>query len=397
MRPTKRLFVLALCLAGLLALLTMGIVLAQGGQLAGKLLTGSDVTIPAGETVDHNIYIFGGTLTSNGTINGDLVAAGGTVNVNGPVNGDVLVAGGNVNVNGPVNGDVRIAGGQVTIAGSVAQDVLATGGQVTIGGRVGQDLIVSSGQLTLTGTVAGSAAGSVGTYSKSGSIAGTDSITVTGNQSTFVPPPSNRALDAIRQFLSVLLVALLALWLAPRVFESAEAEVRMRPLPSLAWGIAALIGYLVLVIAMGVVVFLLAIALGLLGFGALLGIDIFGGFVAISGVTLAFIVATAFVADAIVGLALARLVASRVLRSATASGASAGVGGDRWSDFGWLAVGVAIVVVLSSLPIVGPWIKLVVVLLGLGSLWLAWRGSRSTAPGELPPEVPPPSPAPVPG
>ena len=72
MGSTKRLVVLAIGLAGLLAMLTMGVVLAQGDQLGGKLRTGSEVTIPAGETVDHDVYVFGGTLVSNGTINGDL-------------------------------------------------------------------------------------------------------------------------------------------------------------------------------------------------------------------------------------------------------------------------------------------------------------------------------------
>ena len=43
-----------------------------------------------------------------------------------------------------------------------------------------------------------------------------------------------------------------------------------------------------------------------------------------------------------------------------------------------LAVGAAVVVLLSSLPIVGPWIKLVVVVLGLGAILLAWRGPRGT-------------------
>ena len=399
MRPTKRLLVLALGLAGLLAALTMGVVLAQGGQLGGKLLTGSDVTIPAGETVDHDVYVFGGSLTSNGTIKGDIVAAGGTVNVNGAVSGDVLAAGGTVNVNGPVSGDVRTAGGQVNVTGEVAEDVAATGGQVTISGHVGQDLLVSSGQLTLTGSVAGSAAGTAGTYSKSGSIAGTDSITVTNDQGApFVPPPTNRALDAVRQFIAVMLVALLAMWLAPRAFETAEAEVRERPLPSLGWGIVAMIGFVVFIIALTVVVFLIAIVLGLLGFGALLGIDLFGGFLAISGAILAFIVATAYVADAIVGLAIARLIASRAGRSMSAPGASAIVGRDRWSDVGWLAVGVAIVVVLTSVPYLGGWVKFVVVLLGLGSIWLTWRRSRATVPGGLPdaPASPPPS-TPVPG
>jgi hypothetical protein len=75
---------------------------------------------------------------------------------------------------------------------------------------------------------------------------------------------------------------------------------------------------------------------------------------------------------------------------------------DRWADFGLLAIGVAIVVVLTSLPIVGGWLKLVVVALGLGALWLARGGPRflttrtEVPPWSSPPASPPPA-SPPPG
>jgi hypothetical protein len=377
MRSINRLFIVAPALAALLMVLSIGVVLAQGGLLGGKVLTGSEVTIPSGETVDHDVYVFGGTLTSNGTINGDIVAAGGNIDINGPVKGDVLAAGGRITISGPVSGDVRAAGGQVTIVGDIAEDLLATGGQVTLNGHVGQDLIISTGQFTLTGSVAGSAIGTAGSISKSGSIGGTDSITVTGDQGqSFARAPSNPVLDAIRQFLAVLLVAALAMWLAPRLFTRAETEVRERPVPSFGWGIVACIGYIVAVVVIAIVMVLLALILGALGFDGLVGIDIFGGLVVIGAITLAFIVAAAFLVDAIIGLALARLIAGRSDRVAAAAQRSSAFVQPRWADFGLLVVGVAVVVVLTSLPIVGGWVKLVVILLGLGALWLARRGTR---------------------
>jgi Na+-transporting NADH:ubiquinone oxidoreductase subunit NqrD len=381
----------ALGLASVLGLLTMGVALAQGGQLGGKLLTGSEITIASSETLDHDVYVFGGSVTSNGTINGDVVVAGGNVDLNGPVKGDVLAAGGRLSINGPVTGDVRVAGGDVTVAADIAEDLLATGGQVTLasGGKVGQDLIVYGGQLRLAGQVAGSATGSVGTYTKTGSVSGSDTIEVTGNQATFPAARSNPVLDAIRQFLAVLLVAVLALWLVPRFFRAAEAEVRERPLPSLGWGIGAIVGYFVVVIVIGIVVILLAILLGLLGFGSLLGIDLFGGFVVISAITLAFIVASAFLADAVVGLAVARLVAGRARQADTGSPPRLS-DRERWTDLGLLAVGIAVVVALTSVPVLGGLVKLFVVLLGLGALWLALRRSRIAIVSSPPPEAAPP-------
>jgi hypothetical protein len=382
---TLRRVSLAFGLALVLIASTIGLVLAQTGQLNGKLLTGSDVTIPAGETIDHDIYAFAGNVIVNGAVNGDIVATGGNIDLNGAVTGDVLAAGGRINVNGPVTGDVRAAGGQISVAGDVTEDVMVAGGQVTVGGKVGQDLIASSGQLTVSGTVAGSAVGSAGTYSKTGSVAGTDSITVTGNQGPSVAQgPSNPVIDAIRQFIVVVIVAFLALWLAPRAMRSAEAWVRERPLPSAGWGLVAFIGYWVLLIVLLIVMVLLAILFGLLGFGTIVAIDVFGGLVLIAGITLAFVVVAAFLADAIVGLALARLLVGWGGRRGSAAAAAPDSpvmgGGDRWSELGWLAVGVAIVVVLSSLPLIGGIVKLVVVLLALGALWLAWRGWRTPSP-----------------
>jgi hypothetical protein len=56
-----------------------------------------------------------------------------------------------------------------------------------------------------------------------------------------------------------------------------------------------------------------------------------------------------------------------------------------WADLGLLVIGVTVVVVLTSLPIVGGWVKLVVVLLALGGLWLARRGPRVVATSSAPP------------
>lgn len=392
----KRLFV-ALGLALLLALLTMGVVVGQSGLLGGKVLSGSDVTIPAGETVDHDIYVFGGSLTSNGTINGDVVAIGGTIDVNGPVKGDVLAAGGRISINGPISGDVRVAGGQVSIAGDITEDVLAAGGTVALGGRIGQDLMVSGGQVTLTGSVAGSAIGNAGTYSKTGTIAGTDSITITGNRTaTVARAPSNPVLDAIRQFIVVMLVAVLALWLAPGMFGATEAQVRQRPLPSFGWGLAALVAYIVLIVVIFVLMILLAIAFGSLGFDTLVAIDVVGGIVLILGITLAFLVAAGFLADAIVGLALARFVAGETGRTVFPSG-SRMLASDRLADLGLLAAGVAIVVILTALPVVGGLAKFVVALLGLGALWLASGRWRPTAFAAVPPASTPPASTPPSG
>jgi hypothetical protein len=386
MRSRKRLALLSVVVGALFALLTAGVVLAQGGDLNGKFLTGSDVTVPSG-TINHDVYAFGGRVTSNGTIAGELVAAAGTITVNGPVQGDVIATGGQITINGPVGGHVRAAGGQVTVNGTVAKDVLAASGQVTIGGgsTVGGDLLASGGQLQLDGTVTGSAVGTVGGYSKTGTVGGTDSITVNQQQQTPVLFQSNPVLDAIRQFIAVVLIGLLVMWLWPRAVRAAETAVRERPVPSFGWGIVAFIGYFIALIAIVIVGVILALILGALGFGGLLGIDIFATLVALLGLTLAFIVAVGFVVDAIVGLALARVVLGRsnrrpagvIDRYGDADDLSTGRR-DRWADLLPFVLGVAVVVALSAIPVIGGFVKFIVVLLGLGAIVLAiWRRPRT--------------------
>lgn len=163
----------------------------------------------------------------------------------------------------------------------------------------------------------------------------------------------------------VVLIGALLIWFAPRTYAATKTALQQRPLPSAGWWIVAICAFVVLLIVALIVMILFAIVFGLLGFSDLVGIDILGGIIAIVGASLAFAIVTGYVADALAGVA----VASLVMRGENAS---------RWRELAVLAAGAAVVVLLSSLPIVGPWIKLVVVLLGLGAILIAWRGPRRT-------------------
>ena len=162
----------------------------------------------------------------------------------------------------------------------------------------------------------------------------------------------------------VVLVGALLIWFAPRAYAAMKTALQQRPLPAAGWGIVAIIGFVVLLIVVLIAMILLAIAFGLLGFSDLVGIDILGGIVAILGASLVFAVVAGYVADALVGVALASL----VMRGENPS---------RWRELAVLAVGAAVVVLLSSLPIVGPWVKLVVILLGLGAVLIAWMATSA--------------------
>lgn len=364
----------AVCGALLLTVLAASVVLGQEELLGGKLRVGDTLAVPAGETVDGDLYLLARTIAVDGTVTGDLTVLGGQIQLNGTVNGDVLVAGGSVSIGGTVDGDVRAAGGQVTAGGSIGEDLAATGGQLTLsaGGVVAEDMLVSGGQVTMAGSVAGRLEGSAGTYSRTGSVGGTENVAIAPRED-----PAERTqsaiLDAVRQFVVIVLLGALLLWLAPHALGAAERTLRERPLVSFGGGLAAIVGYVVSVVVLVLLMVLLAILFGVLQIGALLAIELIAGILALGVISFLFVLAIAYLADVVVGFGLGRLVGF-------------GSASSRWRQLVALAAGAALVVILTSLPILGGLLKLVVVLLGLGAIAVAalraWRsrgGRRVTA------------------
>jgi hypothetical protein len=361
----------ALAAAVLLLVLVAGLVLGKGQLLGGKLRTGDNVTVPADEKWRGDLYLLGGRVTVAGFVDGDLTVLGGQVDVTGTVTGDVLAAGGSVSIGGIVRGDARLAGGQVTVGGTVRDDVAATGGQVTIpsSGEIGGDLIVSGGQVTMSGSVRGSVEGGAGNYTSGGEVRGTEHVVVAPSQS-LPAAAAEPVLDALRHFVVVFLFGALLLWLLPRGMAAAGGVLRERPWRALGGGGLAILGYIAFVIAAIILMILFAILFGLLQVGSLVAIDVIGWLLAIGVVTFLFILAAAFGADALVGLTVARWAVSRM--------GTGTEGESRWQELGLLAAGAAGVVIVTSIPILGGWLKLAVILFGLGAFAVAWwHGSRS--------------------
>jgi hypothetical protein len=193
--------------------------------------------------------------------------------------------------------------------------------------------------------------------------------------------------DAIRHFVILLLIGALMLWLMPGWLRSAETALRERPLASVGAGFLTIIGYVVMVIAVVLLMILLALIFGLAQLGALVAITIIAGVLALMVGTFLFVLALAYLADVVVGFTIGRLIMSGRTMS-------------RWQEVGILALGLALVVIVTSLPVIGGLAKLVVIILGLGALavaaWSGWRGRRMPPPASAQPIPPPPPTEPVP-
>ena len=339
----------------------------QQTELGGKVRrSGREVVIPAGETVQGDLIASAGTVRVDGRVDGDLVASGGQVIVAGTVTGDALIGAGSTTISGEVGGDLRAGTGQARIDGRGNEDVLIGAGQATVasGSQIGGDLIFATGRMQMDGTVAGGVLGSTGNYARGGSVGDSERVNLAepaGEERE--PTLADRAVDALRRYVSILVVGVLLLWLLPRLFRGAAGSARSRPLPSLGTGVLGFIGVIVGLILLLLVTILVAVVLGLLSLGSLTGITVFGGLLVAAIVVFLFVLAIAFAAQAVVGLALGRL----VLRGEGRSFAAA---------LGALALGVLVVVLVAAIPFVGGWVEALLVLLGLGALLLVARPGR---------------------
>jgi cytoskeletal protein CcmA (bactofilin family) len=332
-----------------------------------KVLAGDDIEIPAGTTVDHDLYAFGSTVDVAGTINGDLVAAGARITVDGSVTGDVLAAGSEVTINGSVGGDVRAAAGQVTVVGTIGKDLATTTTSLDLGtaGRIGGDLLFAATEVQLDGNIAGGISGAASDYHRTGTVGGPESVGLPVDQSAGERTAA-LALDALRQFILVMLFGLVFLRFAPTRYRAIAERARRQPFVSAGAGVVVLLGYVAVVIAVVVLAFLFGLAFGVLGFGGFVALDFIGGLLTIVSLTFGLVVFGAFVADAIVGSAIGQLV-------------SLGEG-SRSADLIRLAVGAALVVVLTSFPDLGELVKLLVILIGLGAAGtVVWESRRPPA------------------
>jgi hypothetical protein len=337
----------------------------QQTELEGKVRSGREVTIPAGETVQGDLIASAGTVRVDGRVDGDLVASGGQVMVAGTVTGDVLVGAGSTTISGEVGGDLRAGAGQARIEGRVGEDVLLGVGQATVTSEaeIGGDLIFGAGRVQLDGAVEGSVLGSTGNYSRAGSVEGSEKVNVEQPEAEEEPTLADRAVDALRRYVSILVVGVLGLWLLPGMLRGAADAARGRPLVSFGVGFLGFVGVIVALVLVILVTVVVAVVLGLLGLGSLAGVTVFGGLLVAAIIVFLLVFAVGFVAQATVGLALGRLVVRGEGRSFPAS-------------LGALALGVLVVVLVAAIPLVGGWLGALLVLLGLGALVLMARPGR---------------------
>ena len=338
-------------------------------------------------TADRNILLAGGNVRVEADIAEDVVVAGGEITIRGQITKDILAAGGDILVDATVGEDVRVAGGDIVVRGTIGGDVLAAGGDVrlardlTIAGR----LDAAAGNLDIDADVAGDARVAGGRVNLGGSFGGDvdatgETIRVLGGAhiaGDFVYRSLNEAeidpnaridgdvtfirSDATDEFLGgafagvgagsllfliglIVLGGVVILWF-PGAVRDVTRDMRARPGRALAVGAAVFIGTPLLAILL---------AISFIGFP----VTIF-----LVGLFLAGL----FAAYLAVALTLGQLILRR-FRGEDSVGF--------WGRVGALALGILILAVAGFIPILGPIVTIVALMLGFGAMTLQVVGSR---------------------
>ncbi len=330
--------------------------------LDGKVRTGDSITIGSDDVVDGDLYVFGGDVSIDGRVTGDLVVFAGQVSIRGDVGGDVIAGAGTIDIDGDVEGDVRAGTGQLQVDGSIGEDLFVGAGRVDAGGALGGELVCGAGQVRLSGDVGGDVLGSTGSYDRSGTVAGTEDVTI---EEMDEPERAGPVTTALRQFASLLFLGLLVMWPARDRLEAAISSIDARPGVVVVRGLLFIAGLLIVPLGVTLVGVLLAILFGWIGLGLLVGMCV-----------LAIVVTWVLV------VAFAILMITVLAPITTSIWAASLVLPEDTPAYGLLAAGLAVLVVLLRLPVLGGLVGFAVTILGAGAWFATVRRSDE-------PEIPP--------
>jgi len=381
-------------------------------------------------TVNGDLVVFAQTITINGTVNGDLIAAGQVVIVNGTVSDDARIAGAALQINegASIGSDlVGAAASLETKDGSlVADELVYAGGQALLAGDVTGDVLAGTAGLELSGSFGGNVQAYVDateetrsappmnmymynmpialpsvqpglTIADQAQIAGdleyssTIDLPIPGGVVTgevtrtepavdesaqrIEPTPAQRvgtwALDLLRGMLTLILFGLVLGWLFPYFMRAVPEEIRARPWSSLGWGALAWAAFFLALLVILLLVIVGGLFFGFLTLRGVSGTIVWLGILALVGLTILFILVTSYLTKILVGETVGRWILNRT-RPELASHSI-------WP----MVIGVIVLVLVIGLfrfPLLplgffGWLINFLVILIGLGALWL-WARVR---------------------
>ncbi len=158
---------------------SLGLLLAiTPATSATEFRKGDSITIAKDENIKGDIFLTGNHVRVDGNVDGDVFAFGQQVNITGHVTGDVICFAQSTRVSGQVDGNIRAFTNNLTISGNVTRNVLTFnqvfnleqsgsidhsltifGQTVTLDGKIGRDFLGFFQQASISGTIEGSLRG----------------------------------------------------------------------------------------------------------------------------------------------------------------------------------------------------------------------------------------------
>ena len=142
--------------------------------LAYEVKTNTSVYVGADDVIEGNLYAGSQVITIDGTVQGDVICGAQTLIINGTVQGDVICGAQSILINGEINGNVRVAGDTISLNGNVERNVMAFGASIVLGSGsdIGGELFMAGAFEEIRGRVNGDVHGVASSMQISGEING---------------------------------------------------------------------------------------------------------------------------------------------------------------------------------------------------------------------------------
>lgn len=398
------------------------VTIAQGEVIDDDLLLFA-TTIVVNGTVNGDLIAFGNSVTVNGTVNGSALLGAQTVNVGGQIKGTVYAGSAALNLapTARIERNVMFGGYSLQAApgSTIARDLWFGGAQAILRGKLGRDVNFAGEALELNGEIGRNVSAHVAepNQTNSGAFYGPDmppaiasglrvarNAKISGSLTYFSPvdqaneilaTPANGVVyqyqkpgegvdqpqpvnfmnewlfNRVRDFITVLIIGLLALWLIRPWMLSAVSHAQSKPLASAGWGLLVLIAGYVVALVLFVAIVLIGILFGVTTLGGL-SLATFGvgaaGAAFFGGVFTAIVV---WGTKVVVALLIGKLILGRFA--------------PQYAENAFLAflLGLVLFEIVAAIPFLGFVVTIVTILLGLGALWYVWYDRRKAQPLSL--------------
>lgn len=308
-------------------------------------LTGDEVTIDY--MVDGNLFVFANTVNINSYIGGDAFIVANTINVNenGYIFSNLFAIGKDITISGRIY-DLYACSNNITINGYIYRDIRTITDNLNISGIIGRNVYTKTNTINIQTTSNESEQSQVTSQGLiNGNLNYTSSTelsipegTVTGSVNYTEEKSSNSAsvqtyiLSLGRFIVTVVLVWLICLWLAPKFLKNTSTIISKKFLPTLGYGILTPI--------LAVIAFALLILLGITSTIATIGLAIL--FIGIA------------LAPSIFAITINNLICNKLKIEKNSV------------IFGILIITSAILWAICIIPVVGSFVSIAISMLGLG-------------------------------